>query len=520
MNQTLDRICILDFGSQYTQLIARRIRELGVYSEILPPDSTWEEIKKLSPKGIIFSGGPQSVHLEQISVDPHLFETQLPTLGICYGMQLLIHQSGGSVQTEKHGEYGGQQIQIHNDCPIFQGLSPSQEVWMSHRDTVRDTGPTYQKTASSKDGLIAAVQHPTELYFGLQFHPEVSHTSQGAGILSNFLNLCEVSRDWSLTSYISNQEQLIRQKVGDKQVVSLVSGGVDSTVATFLCQRALGCEKVHAIYIDTGLMREGETEQVEKSYKENGFTQLHVIRAKDHFLQALAGLSHSEEKRRAIGDTFIHVAQEAMEKLGLCDENTFLCQGTLYTDLIESGKGCGSHAEVIKSHHNVNPPIVEEKRSRGLLIEPNSEIFKDEVRDVGRLLGIPDALLNRHPFPGPGLGIRILGEVTAEAIEKLRKADRIYLEEIHQAGLYDEIWQAFAVFLPVTSVGVQGDSRTEGNVIALRAIRSLDGMTAAPYFFDGSFLQRVATRIANEVTGINRVVYDVTPKPPATVEWE
>lgn len=520
MSNAHEVIMIIDFGSQYTQLIARRIRELGVYSEVKPFDSIEKNTFKNPPKGIILSGSPKSVQEPSHYTLPDILKGSIPLLGICYGMQLLAHQAKGVVKSGKIGEYGKQQIVTQGNSKIFQGIPDNHTVWMSHRDSVVRVPDTFDIIAKSVDGLISAMQHKTLQIYGLQFHPEVVHTDHGTQILSNFLDLCGCKKDWKLGDYAENVCSKIRKKVGSGRIISLVSGGVDSTVATVLCQKALGEERVEALYIDTGLMREGETEQIKRTMADQGLSRLKVVDASHIFLEGLKGVTSPELKREIIGDLFVDVLEHEMALMGLDEEDTYLCQGTLYTDLIESGKGCGNQAVVIKSHHNVNPPAIARKREAGKIIEPNNEIFKDEVRQLGKLLNIPHELLWRHPFPGPGLAVRIIGEVTKERLEQLRKADKIFLEEIQNAGLYNAIWQAFAVLLPIHTVGVMGDERTYGHVVALRAITSTDGMTAEPYHFPSEILSRIASRIVNEVQGVNRVVSDITSKPPATIEWE
>ena len=515
--QRVDKIAILDFGSQYTQLIARRIREMQVYTEIFSPTISFDELMKDPPKGIILSGGPDSATENQIPFDPRIFDHSIPLLGICYGMHLMNVSHDGTVVPLQKREYGKQNISISSKEVLFKGLEQQEVVWMSHGDSIEKLAPCYTPVAKSKDGFIAAFQHKQHPHFGVQFHPEVTHTQNGKQILQNFLDLCMCEKSWTIENTIEIIKREIRQKVGDGRVVSLVSGGVDSTAATVLCFEALGDEKVYPLHIDTGLMREGESQQVIDILKQHGMHRIVFVDASQEFLQALQGVNDPETKRKIIGELFIKILEREIAKH---DGKTFFCQGTLYTDLIESGKGCGQHAAVIKSHHNVNPPIVEKKRKEGLIIEPNALIFKDEVRRVCEALNIPKELTWRHPFPGPGLAIRIMGEVTPERLHTLRQADKIYLEEIVNAELYDKIWQAFAVLIPITTVGVMGDKRTEGHVIALRAVTSEDGMTADFYTMPHDVLSRISTRIINEVAAINRVVYDVTSKPPGTIEWE
>jgi len=520
MKSQRDKILIVDFGSQYTQLIARRLRELGVYTEIASPENYTEEMSKQMPKGVILSGGPSSIegHNFAFGLKEHPHET--PLLGICFGMQLLNAEHKGTVRPLKQGEYGKQQISLDSRSALFHHLSSEESVWMSHGDSVEELSPNFKTIAKSRDGMVAAIEHRNFPFFGVQFHPEVTHTPNGEKLLRNFTEICGCQKDWSIENYIEQAVERIREQVGNSRVISLVSGGVDSTAATLLCHKALGPENVHALHINTGLMRACESEEVIEMLEQHGFTNLVFVDASQIFLTALQGVSSPEKKRQIIGDLFMEILDEEMKKIDALAGKTYLCQGTLYTDLIESGKGVGKHAKVIKSHHNVNPPFVEKKRREGLIIEPNDKIFKDEVRKVCEALEVPRHLTWRHPFPGPGLAIRIMGDVSRERITVLQKADRIYLDEIEQGGIYDEIWQAFAVLLPISTVGVMGDNRTEGHVIALRAVTSKDGMTAECYPFPFHLLERAANRIVNEIPSINRVVYDVTSKPPATIEWE
>ncbi|NGX57521.1 MAG: GMP synthase [glutamine-hydrolyzing] [Chlamydiae bacterium] len=514
----MEKILIIDFGSQYTQLIARRLRELKVFTKIVDPHHPYPIDPTI--KGIILSGGPGSTEETLHPLDPNVLNGKTPVLGICYGMQLINVLNKGRVESSPLKEYGKQRISIEKSNPIFKGLNEEEVVWMSHGDSISDLAPNYRVTARSHDGVVAAIQHQQFPHFGVQFHPEVTHTPNGHQILDNFLSLCCCSRDWTPHQVLENIKKEIRDKVQNGRVISLVSGGVDSTVATFLCYEALGPEKVIPIHVDSGLMRHNESKQVVELLRSHGMKNLDFIDASEEFLNSLTGISEPEKKRQIIGDLFIQILDREMAKLKVQDEKTYLCQGTLYTDLIESGKGCGKKAAVIKSHHNVNSPFVDEKRQKGLIIEPNAQIFKDEVRSVGEAMGIPHHLVWRHPFPGPGLAIRIMGEVTKDRLETLRAADEIYIDEIRKAGLYDHIWQAFAVLLPISTVGVMGDQRTEGHVIALRAVSSADGMTADFSNLPHEILGRVSTRIINEVPRINRVVLDVTSKPPGTIEWE
>lgn len=514
----MDRIAILDFGSQYTQLIARRVRELGVFSEIVPFDVDLERLKGAS--GVILSGGPQSVYgVEALDCDHRLFDLQVPILGICYGMQLINRHFGGVVRPQSLGEYGRATLVVERTNQLFNGVG-SLTVWMSHGDSVDRLPEKFEVAARTEDGLIAAIAHRDRPIFGIQFHPEVSHTVQGKEILNRFISVTRASRDWSPSHCVDRMISHVREKVGDSPVISLISGGVDSTVSSTVIARALSPDKVWFLHIDNGLMRTRESAGVVKSLKELSIGQIQHVDASEEFLSRLRGVEDPEKKRHIIGDTFVHVLEEHLEMLERNLGKPFLCQGTLYTDLIESGRGVGKSAAVIKSHHNVSSPRINAWREQGRIVEPNHEIFKDEVREVGRSLGLPEELIGRHPFPGPGLAIRILGEVTKERLNTLRHADDIYLEELHRAGLYDDIWQAFAVLLPVRSVGVMGDARTYLDVIALRAVNSLDGMTASWFPIPKEVLDRVASRIVNEVSAVGRVVLDITSKPPATIEWE
>lgn len=521
MQKFVERIVIFDFGSQYTQLIARRLREMNVYAEILSPETPWSALRTSLPKGIILSGGPASVADDSISFDKSLLESSIPILGICYGMQLLNFLYGGTVKSLPKKEYGKQLVTFQFASPMFSGLEKEETVWMSHGDSVELLAPVLECAAVSESGIPAVLCHKTRPQFGVQFHPEVTHTKNGSVFLKNFLDFCGCKRDWTMDHFLHVAEEEIRQKVGRERVVSLVSGGIDSTVSTFLCYRALGAEQIIPIHIDTGLMRAGESAEIVSLLRKEGMSKLILIDAQKRFLSALNNVVDPEEKRRIIGALFIQILEEEIARLEQTEgKKTFICQGTLYTDLIESGKGCGKHAVVIKTHHNVNPPIVEQKRKEGLIIEPNARIFKDEVRKAAAMMGIPSALIQRHPFPGPGLAIRILGAITQERLECLREADQIFLDEIRKANLYSAIWQAFVVLLPVSTVGVMGDQRTTGNAIALRAVSSIDGMTADFFPLPTELLGRIANRLINEVRGINRVVYDVTSKPPGTIEWE
>ena len=511
-----DRVLILDFGSQFTQLIARRIREEHVYCEIHPSTRSLEWIREWHPAAVILSGGPSSVYDEDVpTIDPELLRSGFPILGICYGMQLVAHLEGGEVL---HGqrEYGRAELTVIEDGGLFSGFEVGEAttVWCSHGDHVDEPPPGYTRLASTETLPTAAFRATDRPVYGVQFHPEVAHTERGDDILSNFL--FEVARcraTWSAGAFIEDTVERIREQIGDASAICGLSGGVDSSVAAVLVHRAIG-DRLTCVFVDHGLLRKNERAEVEAMFRSQYEMKLVVEDASDRFLEDLSDLSDPEAKRKAIGRRFIEVFAATASREGT--GASFLVQGTLYPDVIES-VSVGGPSVMIKSHHNVGG-LPDDMPFE--LIEPLRELFKDEVRQVGRELGLPDEFVGRHPFPGPGLAIRVLGEVTAERLEVLREADAIYLEEIRAAGLYDQIWQAFAVLLPVRSVGVMGDARTYDNVLALRAVTSRDGMTADWFPFPHEVLARISTRIINEVKGVNRVTYDVSSKPPATIEWE
>ncbi|MEW6209777.1 MAG: glutamine-hydrolyzing GMP synthase [Acidobacteriota bacterium] len=507
-----ETVIILDFGGQYTQLIARRVRELGVYSEIVPFNTPIEEIKRKRPRGLILSGGPASVYEEGAPhPDPQTLDMGVPVLGICYGAQLMAYFLGGEVKASSRREYGYAEVNTIAESRLLQGVPSPMKAWMSHGDYLSRPPEGFIITAAT-DAAIGAVESSERNLYGVQFHPEVAHTPYGKDILRNFLTgICQLRCDWTMASFIETTVEDIRRQVGAGRAVCGLSGGVDSSVAAALVARAIG-DRQTCIFVDTGLLRKNEFEEVLEAYREMG---LHVVgvAAGERFLTRLAGVADPERKRKIIGNEFIEVFQEEARRLG---EVEFLVQGTLYPDVIESVSVKGPSA-VIKSHHNVGG-LPEKMHLK--LIEPLRELFKDEVRRVGRELGLPEEIISRHPFPGPGLAVRILGEVTADRVALLQEADKIVIEELRRANLYDKVWQAFAVLLPVSTVGVMGDNRTYENAIAIRAVESLDGMTADWARLDWEALQRMSSRIVSEVRGVNRVVYDISSKPPSTIEWE
>ncbi|MDR2738718.1 MAG: glutamine-hydrolyzing GMP synthase [Treponema sp.] len=534
----MDKILILDFGSQTTQLIGRRIRDLGIYTEIVPGDTVLEEavltgIAGSTLRGIILSGSPESVYAPEGAVpDQRVYALGLPLLGICYGLQRMTADQGGLVEPLPKREYG--RIGVTIKAPegegvirrFLAGFDKTFTAWMSHGDTLTRLAPGFREYGISDTGYPAVVGHDEKPWFGLQFHPEVTHTERGSEILAAFVfGVCGCTKSWTMEQYVEEVSASLQNRVGTNPVLLLISGGVDSTVAGALLLKTLNADQVHLMYMDTGLMRKDETKTVKTALERLGAKHLHIIRCEEEFLGALKGLDDPEAKRKAVGDLFITVQEREVVRLGLPD-SYFLAQGTLYTDLIESGKGVGKKAHLIKSHHNVGSPLVDSKRRAGRIIEPLDRLYKDEVRRLGRILGIDEEVVRRHPFPGPGLAVRILGEVTKEKCDILRDADAIYIEELKKrlspAGerLYDEIWQAFAVLLPIRSVGVAGDARKYGWVLALRAIVSADGMTADVYPFPVKDLLEISTRITNTIKDVGRVTYDISSKPPATIEWE
>jgi len=509
-----DKVVVLDFGSQFTQLIARRVRENRIYSEILPFDTPIEEIRKLNPKALILSGGPSSVYDDEAPIASlEIIEMDIPILGICYGMQLIGYYFGANIKAASKREYGRAELTVVGDDPLFEGFNGKSTVWMSHADKLEELPQGFKVLGYSDNSEFAAIRHIDKNIYGLQFHPEVIHSENGSLIIENFVrNVCKIDGDWTTQSFIEESIEDIRNRVDDEKVLCAVSGGVDSTVMAVLLNKALG-ENVTYVFIDTGLLRLNEAENTMKMFSEIEGMNVQLFDKKEKFYSALAGISDPEAKRKAIGKTFIDVFSEIDNNIG---DHKYLAQGTLYPDVIESMPVKGP-SETIKSHHNVGGLPRDMKFE---LIEPFRELFKDEVRIVGREFGLSEEVIGRHPFPGPGLAIRCPGEVTESNLKLLQLADDIFISELHNSGQYDKVWQAFAVLLPVKSVGVMGDKRTYSKVISLRTVTSVDGMTADWGHLPHELLGKISDRIINEVDGVNRVLYDISSKPPATIEWE
>jgi len=511
-------IAILDFGSQYNQLIARRVRECRVYCEILPHNISIKKLLEKGPKGIILSGGPSSIFDPGVPMcDKKIFDLGLPVLGICYGMQLMAHQLGGKVAPSSVREYGKAALTMLPEgkkSPLFNGLTGEQRIWMSHGDQIAKLPAGFKDIGSTSNCPAAAMENRDKKFYGVQFHPEVTHTLNGLNILQNFLfKIAGCKPDWTMGSFIEENVENLRKQIGEERVLCALSGGVDSSVLAVLLHKAIG-NRLVSIFVDNGLLREGEAEEVVATFRDMFHLNFRIVHARDRFLSKLKGVTDPERKRKIIGNEFINVFDEEAKKLG---KIKYLAQGTLYPDVIESTSSFGGPSVVIKSHHNVGG-LPEKLKMQ--LVEPLRVLFKDEVRELGRELGLPETIISRHPFPGPGLAVRILGKITKKNIEVVRKADAIVREEIRDGGLFEEVWQEFAVLLPVKSVGVMGDGRTYENVIAVRAISSTDGMTADWVKIPYDILEKISSRIVNEVKGVNRVVYDISTKPPSTIEWE
>lgn len=517
----MDKILILDFGSQSTQLIGRRVRQLGVYSEIVPGDLPLDRADLAGVRGIVLSGSPASVYEPGApAVDPRIYGLGLPLLGICYGLHRMATDHAGRVAPLGHKEYGRARVDLLEDDPLFARLPDRSFVsWMSHGDTVAGIPPGFRVIARSEGGLPAAFADSSRKLWGVQFHPEVSHCEHGMEVLEAFVaDIAGARREWNMEAFLRSEREALGRRLAGKPVVLLISGGVDSSVVAALLLSSLDHDAVHLLYVDTGLMRQGESVEVMAGLRELGARHLHAVDASERFYAGLAGAEDPELKRRIIGDLFMTVQREEIERLGIADY--WLAQGTLYTDLVESGKGVGEKATVIKTHHNVRSPLVEVLRAGGRIVEPLAMLYKDEVRTLGLALGLKRSLVYRHPFPGPGLAVRILGEVTREKCDLLRRVDALFLSELRSRGLYDRIWQAFCVLLPIRSVGVSGDARRYGWVVGLRAVASLDAITADVYPFEAKDLLEISSLITNRIPEVGRVVYDVSSKPPATIEWE
>jgi GMP synthase (glutamine-hydrolysing) len=509
-------IAVVNFGSQFTHLIARRLRALNVHAEVFAPDVSPAELKKLQPSGIILSGGPSSVHDDDApTVDPKLFELGIPVLGICYGLQLMTKVLGGTVDRGDSGQYGRETVSVTADSQLWKDVPAEQVVWFSHGDSVAKVPKGFEAVGSTPTCFNAAIVDPERNFYGLQFHPEVVHTEHGSQILKNFAkDVCGDPFDWTIEHAKDVIIAEMMEEIDDGDILLAVSGGVDSSVAAALLHE-LYPDRLHCVFVDHGLLRKGEAEEVAGIFAARGLKDFRAIDASKQFLGKLKGVTDPEEKRKIIGHTFIEVFEAEAKKISKTSPVKYLAQGTIYPDRIESAQP-SKHAAKIKSHHNLTLP----EKLDLTIVEPLKELYKDEVRELGASLDLPERLLARHPFPGPGLAIRILGEVTPERVATLQEADAIYMEELHRAGLYDDIWQGFAALLPVKSVGVMGDARTYADMISLRAVNSVDGMTADWFPFPHDALSRISTRIVNEVPGVNRVVYDVTQKPPGTIEYE
>lgn len=508
----MDKIVVLDFGGQYSHLISRRVRELGVYSEVLPGDTSADELQKVDNlKGIILSGGAASVYDETApKCDHRIFQLGVPILGICYGHQLIAYMNGGNVTHGESGEYGVTELRVLTTSKLFKGLSPIEKVWMNHRDIVKELPPDFKVVAVTDSSPVAAFENDTHKLYGVQFHPEVTHTPNGGKLLANFVfNICDARKEWSTTNIIQTIQNEIRDKLTNKRAIIGLSGGVDSSTAAVLVHNVIG-KNLIAVYVDTGLMRYKETEFIQQTFAKFDLN-LHIIDAKDRFFNALKGVTDPEAKRQIIGKLFIDIFEEVATKQGA----TVLVQGTIYSDRIESG--ITQYSARIKSHHNVGglPPTMKLE-----VYEPLRDLYKDEVRRIAKELGLPDSIVHRHVFPGPGLAVRVVGEVTPEKVEIVRKASYIIEQELRAANLYDKVWMAFAVLLPIKTVGIQGDARTYKYPIVVRIVESQDAMTANFAKLPYEVLERISTRITNEINEVNRVVYDISNKPPATMEWE